>query len=373
MVSSFAENASNTGMSRSFSEIFLADAYPAMSHPSADPAVNAEVARAAGLDVVAPERARILEIGCATGHHILSLASRWQEAECTGVDLSAKAISRARGLARRAALKNVRLCECSLLEFEPEGEFDFIIAHGFFSWVPDDVKIQLLDFIGKRLAPNGIATVSFNVAAGWRERMPVVEKARAIQAAGNIDEMGALEVLGSVADAAESAIIADMLAKGPQILAFDDFAPVMDAWSLGALGKLAEQSGLRLLGDSVSGEMGNDADDARDKKAFRSELFCRVDAVLGEGGELRETASQEFRIPSFPKLNAWRMTCVQEGLPVVDGALQPCIFSVPQLLVLSAMDGTKTHVNLAEHAHQVAPQLDFLAFLKHIAGRGFLE
>jgi len=356
-------------MRRTFSELFLADAYPPMSHPSADPAANADIARAAGLEVKDPADARILEIGCATGHHILSLVSRWPNADCTGVDLSGKAISRARSLARRAGLDNARFCECSLLEFAPEGEFDFIIAHGIFSWVPDEVKIHLLDFIGKKLSPSGIATVSFNVAAGWKTRMPVVEKVRAIQAAGDTDEMTALQILKTVANAEEAAIIDDMLAKGAEVLAFDDFAPVMDAWSLGAFKKLAGHSGLRLLG-----EEGSDAEDESGMRTFRSELLCRADAELGERKDLRpKIAPTEFSVHDFTKLNPWRMTCVLEGLPVVDAALKPCVFTTQQLLVMSAMDGSKSHFHLADHAKEVAPQLDFVAFLKHITSRGMFS
>ena len=98
-------------MSRTFAELYRAEAYPAMSHPAADPLVNAAVARAAGLEVADPKGARILEIGCGTGHHILSLANRWPGAECTGVDISARAISTARNLARQAGLENVKVLE----------------------------------------------------------------------------------------------------------------------------------------------------------------------------------------------------------------------------------------------------------------------
>lgn len=48
------------------------------------------------------------------------------------------------------------------------GEFDFIIAHGVYSWVPDFVRAALLTACRKLLRPQGIAYVSFNVEAGWR-------------------------------------------------------------------------------------------------------------------------------------------------------------------------------------------------------------
>ena len=76
-------------------------------------------------------------------------------------------------------------------------------------------------------------------------------------------------------------------------------------------------------------------------------------------------------MPTFPKLNPWRLLCAQEALPIPDAALKPCVFTTPQLLVLSQMDGSRSHVQLNSYAKQHAPQLDFVPFLKHVAARGF--
>lgn len=361
-------------MELTYEELCQAGGYPAMSHPSADPAVNAAVARAAGLGVAEPSSARILEIGCGTGHHILSLASRWPGARCEGLDVSAKAISRARNLARQAGFANVRFREVRLSEFEPEGPFDFIIAHGFFSWVPDEVKVGLMDFIGKHLAPEGLAVVSFNVAAGWKTRMPVVVKALAIRSAGADDVMEALSILRMATDQeSELAIIDDMLAKGAAVLAHDDFAPVMDAWSLGAFVKLAEGAGLRWIGDSVSGKRGDDASDNAAGTTFRAELFCRADAEMKKpatGAALQEAPQR--KVPDFPKLDAWRLLCAREALPLVDAGLRPCVFTFPQLRVLGAMDGSRNVMALAELAKEIAPELDLIPWLRHVAARGLL-
>jgi SAM-dependent methyltransferase len=359
-------------VSRCFRDLYRAEAYPAMSHPTADPAVCARVARRAGLRIGDVSRGRLLDLGCGSGHHILSLANRWPEAECVGVDVSAKLVARGRNLARMAGLGNVRFCECSILDFEPEGEFDVIVAHGVFSWVDDEVKLRLMDFIGKRLSTNGISVVSFNVAAGWKARMAVVEKVRAIQAAGNADEMKALQVMMLVAEGAEKGIVDDMLAKGAEVLAFDDFAPVMDAWSLGAFLKLAGASGLRWLGNSVGGKMGSDEEDERMGRTFRTELFCRADADLGEGVFEEERVKDEVVVPMFPKLDAWRMVCAREGLAVPDEALKPCVFPFSQLKVLVEMDGKKSVGELLEHAKKVAPELDFAGWLRYLAGRGIV-
>ncbi len=347
--------------------------YPPMSHPSADVAVNRAVARAAGLDVPELSSARILEIGCGQGHHLLSLANRWPGVRCVGLDVSAKAIHLARTRAQRAGLKNARFCEVRLSEFEPDAPFDFIIAHGFFSWVPDEVKVGLMDFIAKNLTPRGIAVVSFNVAAGWKERMAVVEKARVIWAAGAEDVIHALAILRTVAGTErERAIIDDMLAKGAAVIAHDDFAPVMDAWSLGAIAKLAEKHGLRWLGDSLTGERGTDAADNAAGTTFRSEVFCRADVELGEVKKPARSAALRTALPDFPKLDAWRMLCVREALPVPDADLKPCVFTFPQLKVMLAMDGTRSVYQLSLHAKEMAPDLDFVPWLRHVAERGLL-
>ncbi len=358
-------------MQRTFAELYQAEAYPPMSHPSADPILNAEVARFLGLGGSKVEGARILEIGCGTGHHLLSVANRLRSAECLGVDVSKKYISTAKNLARQTGLKNVSFCESSILEFDPEGEFDFIIAHGVFSWVPNEVKVGMMDFIGKRLSKDGIATVSFNVAAGWKERMLVVEKVRAIQAAGGVNELTALAVFKDVADAREGVIVDDMLAKGVEVLTFDDFAPVMDPWSLGAVVKLAEMSGLRWLGDSVTGERGDDATDAKLLTTFRSEIFCRKDALLGESVTIPKKPESEFTVPNFPKLDAWRLVCAQECLPLVDLKLKSCVFPFSQLKVLAAIDGSRSVMALSSYAKEVSPELDFVPWLKYVAERGF--
>ena len=282
--------------------------YPAMSHPVADPATCVVAARFAGFEPPDPARARVLEIGCATGHHLLPLAMRWPQAEFTGIDANPAAIRFARELANDAGLTgNLDFHACSLADFDAHGKtWDIIIAHGFFSWVPDGVKRDLLAFCARHLATNGLAVVSFNVEAGWRARMQVVRKVRAIQQAGeDIDAICALQLMRSAAqEACESAIIGDMLAKGPSILAFDDFAPLNDPWRLDAFVAEAEAAGLRWLGESnvadnrppgwtpkdemaaseTRGRLGpvdfHHWMDERAQRTFRSALLCRGDAPV---------------------------------------------------------------------------------------------
>ena len=119
-------------------ELYEKQVYPPMSHPLSDPAVSAVAAVMGGLEVAHPRRARILEIGCCSGHNLLPLARRWPESTFVGIDLAERSIAEARERAALAGIENVEFIAGDLRDFEPDGgPFDFIIAHGFFSWVPD--------------------------------------------------------------------------------------------------------------------------------------------------------------------------------------------------------------------------------------------
>ena len=50
------------------------------------------------------------------------------------------------------------------------GEFDFIIAHGVYSWVPAEVQEALLSAFRGLLAPDGVAYMSYNVYPGWKAK-----------------------------------------------------------------------------------------------------------------------------------------------------------------------------------------------------------
>ena len=55
------------------------------------------------------------------------------------------------------------------------GSFDYIIAHGLYSWIPADVRAHVLPLIARHLAPNGVAFVSYNTLPGCHMRRAVWE------------------------------------------------------------------------------------------------------------------------------------------------------------------------------------------------------
>lgn len=55
------------------------------------------------------------------------------------------------------------LCDASTEKF---GRFDFIIAHGLYSWVPQPVRERILAICRKMLNPHGVAYISYNAYPG---------------------------------------------------------------------------------------------------------------------------------------------------------------------------------------------------------------
>ena len=50
------------------------------------------------------------------------------------------------------------------------GEFDYILAHGVLSWVPQEVHDALLELFARRLRPGGLLYVNYNTRPGWNVR-----------------------------------------------------------------------------------------------------------------------------------------------------------------------------------------------------------
>lgn len=122
-----------------------------------------------GVDTVPIEKARVLEMGCAAGGNLLPFAVAYPEATVVGVDLSSGQIGQGQQVVNELGLKNMTLHAMSLADITPEfGEFDYIIAHGVFSWVPHDVQQAMLRICKENLSPKGVAYISYNTYPGWK-------------------------------------------------------------------------------------------------------------------------------------------------------------------------------------------------------------
>ena len=147
------------------------DSVPYLSFPFArlHPARLGAIGHILGLAPCPVNQARILEIGCATGGHLIPIAASYPGAEVLGLDISSTQIKLGNERIARLNLSNIRLETRSLTELcEADGPFDYIICHGVFSWIPEALRNELLRVVSERLSPAGIALISFNVLPGWR-------------------------------------------------------------------------------------------------------------------------------------------------------------------------------------------------------------
>jgi len=96
------------------------------------------------------------------------MAFQLPTSEFIGLDLARRPIASGQSCVKDLGLGNIALhsmdlCEASLERF---GRFDFIIAHGLYSWVPQPVRERILAICREMLNPQGVAYISYNAYPG---------------------------------------------------------------------------------------------------------------------------------------------------------------------------------------------------------------
>ena len=142
--------------------------YKSYPFPFTTPAYLEAYGTLVGLKPPTAKTARVLELGATYGGNIISQAAHNPEATFVGIELSQDQVEKGNKIIGDAKLDNVSLVQGDILNFDKSmGTFDYIIAHGFYSWISDKMKDKLLDIISNHLADNGIAYVSYNTYPGW--------------------------------------------------------------------------------------------------------------------------------------------------------------------------------------------------------------
>jgi SAM-dependent methyltransferase len=150
--------------------------YTGRPYPDAHPGRLATMAALHGVKAAHIGRSRVLEIACGDGANLLPMAAVLPQSQFVGFDLAEQPVEAGRRLAERAGLRNVTLSTLDLTRFPADaGAFDYIVAHGLYSWIPAAVRDQLLRLIARHLAPRGVAFVSYNVYPGCYVRRMVWE------------------------------------------------------------------------------------------------------------------------------------------------------------------------------------------------------
>lgn len=123
------------------------------------------------LPAVAPERARILDIGCGEGQGIVAHAHACPESIVIGIDIDEASIAVGQRRALAHGLANVELFNAGLgdiLAIEG-GEFDYIIVRGAFSLLGAPEQEALLAWCRQNLSESGIVCLHWYPSTGAGE------------------------------------------------------------------------------------------------------------------------------------------------------------------------------------------------------------
>jgi SAM-dependent methyltransferase len=150
--------------------------YTGLPFAQAHPDRLATMARLFGMSPVPIQHARVLEIGCCDGGNLIPMAYSLPESEFVGIDLTEPDIASARETVAALGLTNIEFQAFDLTQLPgPFAKFDYIVAHGIYSWIPPEVREKLLAVIHASLTPNGVAYVSYNTMPGGHLRLMLRE------------------------------------------------------------------------------------------------------------------------------------------------------------------------------------------------------
>jgi SAM-dependent methyltransferase len=301
---------------------FAYDLVPYETRPVRDshPARLAAIGLLAGLEPAPVERAQVLEIGCGAGGNLLPMAYRLPQSDFVGIDLSENAIAEAEGWRRALGLRNLRFLKSDILDFSSTDEFDYILAHGFYSWVPAPARDKLLAVCGARLAPQGLAYISYNTLPGFhlRNMMRGMMLYQARDAEGPEDMLRQAGALLDFLDAARPASKAlameleTVREQKPYSLFHDDLSEVNHAVYFHEFVEHAGRFGLQFVDEAKPNEIGypeqtlaavrarSGGDRIREGqyfdflkcRRFRQSVLCRAD--LRVRGELSAEAVESL-------------------------------------------------------------------------------
>jgi SAM-dependent methyltransferase len=293
-------------------------AYPGHAFSQTHPAHLATIAHIHGMIPAPTATMRVLELGCGSGGNLIPMALQCPGAQLVGIDLSGRAIAHAKAEAAELGLGNVSFEQRDIMAVTTGlGQFDYIIVHGVYSWVPQPVRERILALFGELLAPQGIAYVSYNALPGCRLRDLArdvmlfetreiddpIEKVRAARAAiRRFAEATDAETFYGVALRERAKQIEDI---PDNVLYHDDLNPGARAFALHEVLAAAEPHGLQFLSETsfpnnFGGARGpaqqvlnaipvseplrqEQALDLLIGRCFRQTLLCRADIALHRG------------------------------------------------------------------------------------------
>lgn len=302
--------------------------YPGYAYAQTHPDRLATQATLFGMTSAPPAACRVLEIGAGDGGNLIPMALGLPSSEFVGIDLAAEPVARGARLIDELELSNVTLRVADVLELPADlGQFDYVIAHGVYSWIGPRPRDALVAACGRLLAPRGVAYISYNTYPGSYLRdmasdilsfhlegvgEPVERLARARHLMRLIVAANARTPYAGVLRAHFERVL-----QHPDPLIYhDDIAEVNTPVYLHEFVAHAARHGLQFLAEArlhdsqlhelpeeVAQELGRLPDDAvvREQyidfvvnRMFRQTLLCREDVVLDRHLDARRLAGLSF-------------------------------------------------------------------------------
>ena len=237
--------------------------YPGRVYEHTHPNRLATLATLYGMSPAPVERCRVLELGCGVGGNLLPMAFQYPNSEFVGVDLSGVTIARGKNNVAALGLTNVRLLHGDIMDVDAGfGQFDYIIAHGVYSWVPHAVRERMMSIFKENLSPQGVCYVSYNAHPFSHSRdlardMMLFHTRDLPDMAQKVSQARAIMKFlseGSKADTIHGAIMRDQynrVVKTPdEVLFHDDLNELAEAFLLHRVVEHAGRHGLQYLSDA---------------------------------------------------------------------------------------------------------------------------
>ena len=120
--------------------------YPSHAKPFSHIKMLGAIAELYGLNPASPASCRVLELGCSDGGNLVPMAFEFPSSRFVGIDLSSVQVLSGRAVADDLKLINLELRVANILNLGCDDlqEYDYIIVHGVFSWVPPNVQDKIL-------------------------------------------------------------------------------------------------------------------------------------------------------------------------------------------------------------------------------------
>ncbi len=351
------------------------------AHAETHPIRLATLAAMHGVAAAPADHCRVLEIGCAQAGNIMDLADAYPESTFVGVEISEPEVALAHQYTQQLGLTNLDVRCLSLADIDDTfGLFDYVIAHGVYCWVPDDVRDDLMRVCSEHLAPGGVAYISYTTYPGWA--MGDTIRSLLLDHVRDIDDRAervaaARERLARLLDEIDPSTpygaylldrCAALLSYPDAYLDHDHLAPISRALHLHEMVEHAAANDLRYLDDIIvtdappmdaTDRVPAGLDDVRPQHtydlvhgtSFRAAVLCRADESLRPQPTLGELALFQVSAPvavegalsvadqSVAGFSTRKGGTLRTGSPVMKAALAELADCWPASLAIADLAG----------------------------------